>query len=221
MANLIFDYDGTLHNTMKIYEPSFRKAYAYLISIGKAEERVIESNEISSWLGYSGEEMWKRFLPELEQEYRENARRIIGKEMAESLDSGEAELFCGAKEVLTKLKEKGHTLLFLSNCCVRYQERHTQKFGIDKLFNVFYPAEKFGFIPKYEIFRQFRDDFEGDFIMIGDRFHDMEVAEKNNIFSIGCAYGYGNADELKNADVIVNDVREIPDAVNRIIASKA
>ena len=221
MANLIFDYDGTLHNTMKIYELSFRKAYAYLVSIGKAEERVIERNEISSWLGYSGEEMWKRFLPELEQEYRENARRIIGKEMAESLDSGEAELFCGVKEVLTKLKEKGHTLLFLSNCRVRYQERHTQKFGIDKLFDVFYPAEKFGFIPKYEIFRQFRDDFEGDFIMIGDRFHDMEVAEKNNIFSIGCAYGYGNADELKNADVIVNDVREIPDAVNRIIASKA
>jgi phosphoglycolate phosphatase len=62
VANLIFDYDGTLHNTMKIYEPSFRKAYAYLVSIGKAEERVIESNEISSWLGYSGEEMWKRFF---------------------------------------------------------------------------------------------------------------------------------------------------------------
>ena len=41
------------------------------------------------------------------------------------------------------------------------------------------------------------------------------------LFRSGCAYGYGNADELKNADVIVNDVREIPDAVNRIIASKA
>ncbi len=218
--NLIFDYDGTLHNTMKIYEPAFRKAYAYLVSIGKAEDRAIKSSEISSWLGYSGEEMWKRFLPELEQQYREKARKIIGKHMAESLDNGEAELFCGTKEVLSELKSHGHTLIFLSNCRVLYQERHSKNFGLDEFFDVFYPAERFEFIPKYKIFRQFKDDYEGDFVMIGDRFHDMEVAEKNNIFSIGCAYGYGNESELKNADVIIESVKEIPLAVNKIINSK-
>ena len=61
MANLIFDYDGTLHNTMKIYKPSFLKAYDYLVSVGKAAPRIFADNEISCWLGYSGAEMWKLF----------------------------------------------------------------------------------------------------------------------------------------------------------------
>ena len=32
--NIIFDYDGTLHNSIKIYGPAFRKAYEYLIKEG-------------------------------------------------------------------------------------------------------------------------------------------------------------------------------------------
>lgn len=31
MANLIFDYDGTLHESIHIYAPAFRKAQKYLL----------------------------------------------------------------------------------------------------------------------------------------------------------------------------------------------
>ena len=37
---LIFDYDGTLHNTKHIYGCAFRSAYDMLVKEGYAEERV-------------------------------------------------------------------------------------------------------------------------------------------------------------------------------------
>ena len=216
MAKLIFDYDGTLHNTMKIYKPSFLKAYDYLVSVGKAVPRIFADDEISCWLGYSGAEMWKLFQPDLEPEIREKCRNIIGSEMIRRLDNGEGELFEGAENVLSDLKQKGHTLIFLSNCRIKYQENHTKAFGLDRFFDYFFPAEKYGFIPKYEIFRKFRGYFNGDFIVIGYRFHDIETAVKNNLKSIGCRYGYSSDEALKNADIIINSITELPSAIEKL-----
>ena len=34
MANLIFDYDGTLHESLYIYAPAFRLGYSHLVRKG-------------------------------------------------------------------------------------------------------------------------------------------------------------------------------------------
>ena len=57
----------------------------------------------------------------------------------------------------------------------------------------------------------------GQYIVIGDRFHDIETAVKNGLHSIGCAYGYGSAEELSDADITVNDIAGIPKAVEELI----
>ena len=36
-----------------------------------------------------------------------------------------------------------------------------------------------------------------------------ELAKKHNLFSIGCSYGYGNYDELKEADYIIENIKDI------------
>ncbi len=217
MTNLIFDYDGTIHNCMKIYKPSFLKACEYLEENGKIEKKSYTDEQISYWLGFSGDDMWRMFQPSLEQEWREKGRKIIGQEMAEHLDNGDASLFDGAENVLAELKSKGYTLIFLSNCREVYQQKHTKNFGLDRFFDYFYCAETYDFIPKYEIFRRFiKNSYEGDFIVIGDRFHDIETAVKNNLKSVGCAYGYGNPEELKNADIIIDDISELPQAVEKL-----
>ena len=71
MHSLIFDYDGTLHDSIKIYAPAFRQAYAYLVSLKLAEERTWTDGEISPWLGFSSRDMWNSFLPELPQFYKD------------------------------------------------------------------------------------------------------------------------------------------------------
>ncbi|MBQ8961888.1 MAG: HAD hydrolase-like protein [Ruminococcus sp.] len=217
MADLIFDYDGTVHETLRIYEPAFRNTYGWLVENGYAQPKEISSEEIGHWLGYNSTDMWNSFMPGLDPEIKEKARIMLGEDMAERIESGQGALYPGAEEVLLGLREQGHTLIFLSNCRIHYMERHRRAFRLERFFHRFYCCEEFGFIPKYEIFRRFAPELPGPFIVIGDRFHDIETAAKNGLRSVGCGYGYGTKDELSAADIIINDVKQLPAAVEELL----
>ena len=53
-------------------------------------------------------------------------------------------------------------------------------------------------------------------IMIGDRHYDIKGAKENNIDSIGVIYGYGDLEELKNADAnyIAENTQDILNIIN-------
>ena len=57
----------------------------------------------------------------------------------------------------------------------------------------------------------------GDFIIIGDRYLDIETACKHNLKSIGCTYGYCEPHELDKADITVSEISEIPKAVEKLL----
>lgn len=217
MVNLIFDYDGTIHNSMKTYAPAFRGTMKWLSDNGYIEHKEYADSEISCWLGFNSTDMWGRFHPELAHDIKEKARKMLGEDMARRLENGEGALFEGVPEMFAQLRAKNYRIIFLSNCRVHYMERHKRVFGLDKYFDDFYCCEQYDFIPKYEIFRKIKPDYTGDFIVIGDRFHDIETATKNGLKSIGCGYGYGSLDELSAADIIVNSPKEIPNAVEKLI----
>ena len=107
------------------------------------------------------------------------------------------------------MNEYGYKLIFLSNCKSSYMYKHIEAFNLNKYFIDFYCSENFNFIPKYEIFECIKKKYQGDFIVIGDRFVDIELAKRYNLFSIGCGYGYGNYNELKDADYIIDNFKDI------------
>lgn len=216
MTNLIFDYDGTIHNSMKTYAPAFRNTCRWLSDNGYIRPAEYSDNQISYWLGFNSTDMWSQFQPDLDPEIREKARIMLGADMAERVENGEGALFEHAEQVLSGLENNGYNLIFLSNCRVHYMERHRRVFGLDRFFSYFYCCEEFDFIPKYEIFRKIKSSHDGDFIVIGDRFHDIEMAVRNNLRSIGCGYGYGSPEELEKADIIADDIRKIPDCVKAL-----
>ena len=218
MTNLIFDYDGTIHNSMLTYAPAFRGTMKWLSDRGYIADREYTDKEISYWLGFNSTDMWGQFHPELDPEIREKARIMLGEDMARRVEGGEGALYDGAEEVLAKLREQGFILIFLSNCRFHYLERHKRVFGLDRFFHYFYCCEAFGFIPKYEIFRKIAPLHEGNFIVIGDRFHDIETAAVNGLPSIGCGYGFGSREELAKADIIVDNIRQIPSAVEKLLS---
>lgn len=217
MANLIFDYDGTIHESMKTYAPAFRNTCKWLSNNGYIAEKEYTDKEISYWLGFNSTDMWSTFQPDLNAEIREKTRIMLGEDMAQRIENGEGALFPNAENVLTELKNQGHTLIFLSNCRVNYMERHSRVFGLDRFFDYFYCCEEYDFIPKYQIFRLFSLQRKGQYIVIGDRFHDIETAVRNGLKSIGCAYGYSADGELDKANIIVNDITKIPSAVKRLL----
>ena len=213
--NLVFDYDGTLHDCIKIYAPAFRKAYAHLVALSLAEERAWPAREISQWLGLSPGAMWDRFLPALPQSRKDECSRIIGGEMLRLVRAGQARLYPGALQTLERLRG-AHTLIFLSNCKRAYMQAHIGYFHLDDYFSAFYCAEDFDFQEKHEIFGMIKQGFAGEFAVIGDRFQDMEIARRYGLKAIGCAYGYGGAQELAAADFIVSGVEEIVPALSAL-----
>jgi phosphoglycolate phosphatase len=57
--------------------------------------------------------------------------------------------------------------------------------------------------------------------MVGDREHDVMGARRVGIRTIGAAWGYGTAAELTDAgaDLLVHDVGDLPEAMERRVAS--
>lgn len=81
----------------------------------------------------------------------------------------------------------------------------------------FYCTEDFDFKSKPEIFTSIAKKHIGDFIIIGDRYLDIETAWKHNLKSIGCTYGYCEPHELDKADITVSEISEIPKAVEKLL----
>lgn len=206
IKTIFFDYDGTLHNSIKIYAPAFRKACSYLAEYGHMAEKQWDDKEISYWLGFNPDEMWRMFMPDLDDETRTKCSRIIGEEMRASIESGKAELYPGTLEVLEFLKSKGIHLIFISNCKSYYRDCHNKLFQLDKYFETLVCSEDYDFIPKHEILKKIKHGSSQDMLIVGDRKQDIEAGRKNNIHTIGCSYGFSLQRELDDADMIIDDI---------------
>lgn len=217
-GTLFFDFDGTLHDSMAIYGPAFRSVYAWLVEQGYKQPREFSDAWISQWLGYTVEDMWTTFAPDLSEKVWRRAAGIVGKEMDSRTEKGQARLFDGVPEMLTDLKNQGFDLAFLSNCRNKYCEVHRQQFGLDTWFSAYYCAEAFNDLPKWQIYEQVSSNHAKPQVMIGDRIHDEEVALHAGIPFVGCAYGFGREGELAHVDAWVNSPTDIPLAVARVIA---
>lgn len=207
--NIIFDYDGTLHDTAYIYCRGFQKAYDYLALRGYAQPKKLEESKITGYLGVTPVDAWKSEVPEIDEKALNKAVKITGDEMARLVRLGKSKLYDNVTTTLEFLKEKDHRLIILSNCTSEYRKLHMESFQLDRYFYEFYAAESFGYIPKHEIFNTIRSDFPGNYAVVGDRYADLEVAFKHNLLSIGCLYGFPEKGELDDANYLITDISEL------------
>ena len=150
---LIFDYDGTIHNTMGIYEPAFRKTQAMLEEEGFLSHEDVSYDRISGWLGMNSVDMWNDFAPDLSEDVKKRASESVMNMMSFDILEGKASWYEGASGQLDILKAEGYMLVILSNCRISYRDAHWKTFEMDKWFDRFYDCESFGFKPKTEIVR--------------------------------------------------------------------
>lgn len=237
-GTIFFDYDGTLHDSMAIYGPAFRSAYAWLTENRYMPEQSFSDEWISHWLGYTTEAMWTTFAPELPEAVWREAAAIVGKEMDTRTLAGEARLFDGVPDMLTELKNRGFQIALLSNCRSAYCRVHRDMFGLDQWFDYYCAAEDYDEISKQEMFAhainpeltlgssefadhplrihaQSRLPLQAPYIIVGDRFHDIEAATLQGVPSIGCAYGFGEVHELDTATYRVDDPADIVACVQK------
>src|SRR5690606_12905025 len=97
---IVFDYDGTLHESMYIYYNAFLKAYDYLVSENLQPKRNWTKVEVSKFLGQNPKEMWASFIPKLSDDVITKVSSMVGKYMEEAIFNQEAKLYEGTIEVL-------------------------------------------------------------------------------------------------------------------------
>lgn len=209
VKTIFFDFDGTLHNSILVYEPAFKKAYGYLVDKQLAPNRIWEREEIAIWLGCNRHEMWSDFMPSLDEKNTEIASQMIGQEMADQIKRGNGLLYPGTIKVLQYLKEKGYTLILLSNCGISYKTIVLDHYRLDKYFHEFICSEQYNHIPKFEILHKIKNNYRNNMVIVGDRIHDIEAGKKNCIFTIGCSYGYGSSKEFKDAHKVIHHISEL------------
>ena len=54
-----------------------------------------------------------------------------------------------------------------------------------------------------------KEKYPSEYLMVGDRFHDMEVARYHKVYTAGCVYGFGSREEIGMADVLLEDIRDL------------
>lgn len=208
-CQLLFDYDGTLHDSAAIYPPAFRFMYEHMVQDGIAPPRSWHDHEITKWLGFNAHDMWRGFMPNLSTKQTDHYGGLIGQFMMQAIETGQASLYPHTEEVLATLKQRGYTMFLLSNCRGDYLQAHRHAFAFDRFFTAYYPAQDYGFRPKADIFPFIQDQYPGSFVVIGDRFHDMQMAQQNHLPAIGCRYGFGSDEELSYARYKISDIRDL------------
>lgn len=128
----------------------------------------------------------------------------------------ENELYPGIEPLLAQLKAEGKRLAVATSKPTVFAERILQYFRINSYFDFVVGSHLDGTrISKTEIIQYILDELSSykkqDFIMIGDRKHDIIGAKNTGIDSIGVAYGYGSFDELHKANptFIVHEVEQL------------
>ena len=213
---LMFDYDGTIHRTMKIYLKAFQETYDWLVSIDKAVPKKYKEEEVAEWLGMNAHDMWDLFMPTLPTRIKEEGSYRIGKAMLAQIEAHQAEWYDGAEEMLTALKEQGFEMVVLSNCKKAYRDANWKEFRMDRWFSKFYDCESYDFLPKSMIAQFISKEYDAPFVIIGDRYSDIACAAEGRGFSIGCMYGYGKNSELYSASFLAEEISDIPELVDRI-----
>ncbi|MCQ2507365.1 MAG: HAD hydrolase-like protein [Dorea sp.] len=213
---LIFDYDGTIHNTIQIYEQAFRSAHRLLVEEGVVKDEYISTKRIAGWLGLNAKDMWNDFQPDMEEKYKELSSQRVGEGMVSFVKDHKAVWYPGAAEVLDRLKEEGYPMVILSNCKVAYREAHWQEFQMERWFERFYDCQSFDFQPKTEIVKTVMKDYPGSYLVIGDRKNDLLCGKSIGAPFIGCLYGFCEEGELVEADLLIRDISELVDAVHKL-----
>lgn len=207
--NLIFDYDGTCHDTIGVYGEAVRESVLWLKEMGYTPSRPTDNISLSRYLGMKTSDMWSDFLPGAPSHITEQAALIVGKSLVYATQNHKARLYNGIEELFKTLIEKGHVLLILSNCTNSYRDAHIKAFQLERYISKFYSSEEYDGIPKEDIFKIIREEFHGEYCIIGDRYGDMKAGYINGITTIACHYGYGTPEELCDADYHVASVSEL------------
>jgi phosphoglycolate phosphatase-like HAD superfamily hydrolase len=207
---VVFDLDGTLVATERFWAQAARtgtrRAYAELGLAG-------EPPEASAWMSLVGEPLElgiARLFPHLDAQQRARVQAACVEEEHRRLSTGTEGLMNGAAQLLGELAEAGLAIGVASNCSQAYLDHWLAQAPLDRTVTAARCAESPGVRNKADMLESLLGEFgTRSAVMVGDRSTDRDAARANAIPFVHCAFGYGTADRVGDADAVIQDPLEL------------
>ena len=84
IQTVIFDWDGTLHDTKALYGAALRQTLSWLEEQGYSVPADQSDDRLARYLGVNARDMWNDFMPSLPAEIKGECSRQTGEQMAGS-----------------------------------------------------------------------------------------------------------------------------------------
>ncbi|UOY92383.1 HAD family hydrolase [Ectobacillus sp. JY-23] len=205
---ILFDLDGTLS------DPKIGITKSVQFALEKMEILEPDLNNLDCFIGPPLQESFAMYYgfntEDVKQAIDFYRERFKEKGMFENA------LYADIPSLLDMLKKQGYILIVATSKPTIFAEKILEYFKIDCYFDLVVGSNLDGTrSSKTEIIQYIIDTYHGykrsDFIMIGDRKHDIIGANNTGVDSIAVTYGYGSLEELhaSNSTYIVNNVKDI------------
>ena len=122
VKSIIFDFDGTLHNTIKIYYPAFSEGVKILKDHGYAKDFELSEENVKRFLGEKPNFAYDLLAKDADEDFKKKIITHVGQKMDENIKNRVGKLYDGTEEVLEKLS-KTYDLYILSNCRESYLDQ--------------------------------------------------------------------------------------------------
>ena len=219
MRTVLLDLDGTLIDPLVGITSSYRSM------IDELGLEVPSDEILRSFIGPPLRECIRGLLPEKKAVSEADVEKLVARYRYYYVEQKfmlRDRLYPAIPDVLQKLTDRGHRLFVATSKAHLYAREILQHFGLEKFFAHIYGSELNGDRSDKAQLISHLIEKEGlksqDCVMVGDRKHDVRGALANNMPCIGVTYGYGTAQELKDAGAlaVIAQAEDLPDCVARI-----
>jgi phosphoglycolate phosphatase len=207
---VFFDLDGTLVDSLEDLADAtnhIREAFSLpLMTLDAVRQKI----------GKGARNLVQQVLPDAAEA---DINRALGLflEFNRQHIADKSRLYPGIRETLHELASRDIKMAVISNKNEELSRMILQSLGIHDLFESIsggdtYPERKPSPLPLLNVAEKL-GVAQGACIMVGDSINDIAAAQRANITSIGCSWGYGSDEELSGATLISNSPQELGAAI--------
>lgn len=205
---IIFDLDGTLIDSL----PDLADATNHMLTtLGRPR---IDQDAVRRLVGQGARRLVERALPGASED-------VIAQGLDLFLDynhhhiADRTVLYPGVMETLDALKQRGIRMAIISNKNVALCREVISVLGAEHYFEEILGADSLPFRkPSPEPVLKLLADFElapERATLVGDSINDIAAGNGAGVVTVGCTWGYGDSEELAEADYRVDSFYELSD----------
>lgn len=209
MLSLIFDMDGTLFQTDRILETSLHDTFNHLRSKGLWEQNtpIEKYREI---MGVPLPVVWETLLPDYSDQIRQQTNEWFHEKLIANIESGQGALYPYVEEFFQYCKEKSMPIYIASNGQSEYLSAIVNYYHLDEWVTETFSIQQISSQNKSDLVRAIVEKYKiTKALVIGDRLSDIRAAKDNDLISIGCNFDFAQADELAQADQVIDNIRDL------------